>query len=83
MKTEEILHRLIYLALVEIRAEAYEIENKKIFAIADLLHTIPLQLERATKGEEEIENVLASLKEKADIKEMRKWLNIYLEAAEK
>lgn len=46
MTTREAIHHALYLALVEMRTEAHEIGNKKLFYLADLMHNIPLQLER-------------------------------------
>ena len=35
---------LLHSALVQVRAEAHQEKNKKIFWIADLLHNLPLRL---------------------------------------
>jgi HD-GYP domain-containing protein (c-di-GMP phosphodiesterase class II) len=55
----------MYAAFVEMRAEAYEKQKAKIFHIADIFHTVPLQLERANKGEMTYEEVYSAIKNKA------------------
>jgi hypothetical protein len=79
MSTREVLHRLLYLALIEIRTEAYDHQNKKIFHLADLFHTIPLQLEGAAEGKGSYDEVLAWLRERAQQKGCEGWLDKVLE----
>jgi hypothetical protein len=50
MDSRELVSRLLYLALIEIRAEAHALQNPKVFHLADLFHNVPLQLERVAKG---------------------------------
>ncbi len=65
MEIREQLFRLMYIAFVEIRIEAYEKENAKIFHIADIFHTVPLQLERVNKEEITYEEVLSEIRNKS------------------
>ena len=65
MEVREQVFRLIYMAFVEIRVEAYEKQNAEIFHIADLFHTVPLQLERVNKGELSYEEVVSEIRNKA------------------
>ena len=58
METRELLHRLIYRAFIEIREEAYRIQNKKIFHLSDLFHNLSLQLERNNESYDEMLNML-------------------------
>jgi HD-GYP domain-containing protein (c-di-GMP phosphodiesterase class II) len=55
----------MYEVFVEIRVGAYETENARIFHIADIFHTVPLQLERVNKGEITYEEVLSEIRRKA------------------
>jgi hypothetical protein len=80
MTSRELLHRLLYLALVEMRTEAYEVRNKKVFHLADLLHTLPLQLERVAGGEGSYDEVLKSLHSRAGDKSLERWLENAIEA---
>lgn len=43
-KKKDYLYRLLYSALIQIRADAHQEKNKKLFWIADLLHNLPLEL---------------------------------------
>ena len=45
MTTKEKLFKILYLALIEIRAESND-NNKKIFEISNLLHNLPLKLSK-------------------------------------
>lgn len=55
----------MYVAFLEMRVEAYEKQNAKIFHIADIFHTVPLQLERVNKGEITYDEVLSEIRSKA------------------
>jgi hypothetical protein len=74
MNQRELCHRLFYSALIELRAEAHEIKNSKVFHIADLFHNIPLQLEKAAKGELQYEEILAWLENRAIQNGCQEWL---------
>jgi hypothetical protein len=52
MKPKEILYRSLYYALMEIRFEAYEAQNKSVFALSNLLNNIPLKLLKADTEED-------------------------------
>jgi hypothetical protein len=60
MKPKEVLHRSLYYALMEIRFEAYEAQNKSVFAISNLLHNVPLKLLKA-QTEEDYAKILQEL----------------------
>jgi hypothetical protein len=83
MDSRELCHRLLYLALVEMRVEAHNMKNNKVFHIADLFHNIPLQLEQAAKGELQYEEILAWLKNRASEKDCEEWLSNIIKAEEK
>jgi hypothetical protein len=80
MDSRELSHRLLYLALVEMRVEAHNMNNPKAFHIADLFHNIPLQLEKAAKGELQYEEILAWLKNRAIEKGCEEWLSNIIKA---
>jgi hypothetical protein len=74
MESRERIYRLLYLAFVEMRVEAHEIQNSKLFHLADLLHNIPLQLERVANGDGTYDEVLAYLQTRATEKGCENWL---------
>jgi hypothetical protein len=74
MTKREIIYRLLYLALIEIRTEAYDIKNSKIFHLSDLLHNIPLKLERVLQGEGSYDEVMDWIQTRAQEKSCEQWL---------
>ncbi len=74
MTTESLLYRLVYDALIEIRAAAHEGNSQTIFDLADLFHTVPLCLERIERGELSPDDVLQWLQTRAQQKGLAQWL---------
>lgn len=74
MDAKEKVYKLLYQALLEIRLEAYDTKNKKIFQLADLFHDVPLKLKGATEGSVTYEEVLRLIEQRAQGKPSAKWL---------
>ncbi|MBN9118908.1 MAG: hypothetical protein J0I06_07075 [Planctomycetes bacterium] len=74
----ELLHRLLYRALIEIREQGRESGNKTVFHLADLFHTTALELGRAAEGTTSYAAVLRGLEEKASEKDVERWLRTAL-----
>src|SRR5947207_958337 len=70
----EVVHRLLFRALIEMRAEGHEQKNKVVFHLADLFHNTVLEMENAADGKTTYEAVLRLLEEKAAEKGCEKWL---------
>lgn len=68
-------HRLLFRALLELRSQGHEHQNKVVFHLADLFHTVVLEMERAARGECSYEDVMHTLQERASEKGLRKWLD--------
>lgn len=68
------LHRLLFRALVEMRAEGHEQKDKLVFHLADLFHNIVLEMENAAEGEKSYDEVLALLIERASQRGLQRWL---------
>ena len=64
--TRTLLLRLAHRALLDLRYEAYEAGNERVYALADLFHNIPLQLESVLQGNETYEGVITWLRQKAE-----------------
>lgn len=64
MNSKEKLYKLLYIALLEIRAEANVFDNKKVFEISNLVHNLPLKLLKAT--EDSYEKILSELTDSAE-----------------
>jgi hypothetical protein len=71
----ELVHRLLFRALIEIRAQGHEQNNKLVFHLADLFHNAVLDMEAAAEGKLTYEEVLRQLEEKAKEKNCEKWLH--------
>lgn len=78
MQANEQVLRLLYQALIEIRAEAHESKDAKIFHLADLLHTVPLQLDAG----EDAEGFVKALRRRAQQKGIERWVTQSLERIE-
>lgn len=70
------LYRLLYLALIDLRAEGYRAENRGVFLLADLFHNIPLQLDRVDSGDLAPEDILRWLRTRAHGTPMEAWLQL-------
>src|SRR5688572_8414578 len=70
----ELVHRLLFRALIEIRAQGHEQKNKLVFHLADLFHNAVLEMEAAAEGRSTYEEVLRRLEAKAKEKHCERWL---------
>src|SRR5216683_2898267 len=71
----ELVHRLLFRALIEIRAQGHEQKNKLVFHLADLFHNAVLEMEAAAEGRSNYEEVLRQLEQKAQEKNCERWLH--------
>jgi hypothetical protein len=70
-----LIHFLLYHSLVEIRSAAYEKKSyTAIFKIADTFHNVPLQLEKASKGERKYQDILDDIAQRANRNGCLEWL---------
>ena len=70
----ELIHRLLFRALIEIRAQGHEQKNKLVFHLADLFHNVVLDMEAAAEGKSTYEEAFRQLTEKAKEKHCERWL---------
>ena len=73
MREKELIYKLIYQVLIEIREEATLRDNKKILCLSDLMHNIPLRLLKAENGND-YEGLLKDVTERAESIGMASWL---------
>src|SRR5262245_10046554 len=76
----EVVHRLLFHALLEMRSQGHEYKNKVVFHLADLFHNTVLDMENAAEGKPTYEEVLDSLAEQARLNGLEKWLGTNLAA---
>ena len=69
-----VTHRLLFDALVELRAAGHESGDKRVFHLADLFHHIALDLESAALGDVSYDEVLRRLAARAEDKGCGRWL---------
>ncbi|MDM8551929.1 hypothetical protein QUF72_17730 [Desulfobacterales bacterium HSG2] len=70
-----LIHQLLYHALIDIREAACEGNSRAAFRLSDLIHTIPLQLERVRKEGGDYAEILNGLRERARQKGCESWIN--------
>jgi hypothetical protein len=71
----ELVHRLLFRARIEIRAQGHEQNNRLVFHLADLFHNIVLDMEAAAEGRLSYDDVFRQLEEKAREKNCERWLH--------
>jgi hypothetical protein len=71
----ETVHRLLFRALLEIRSQGHDEKNKVAFHLADLFHTVVLEMENAAEGRCTYEDVLKRLEQRANEKGLDRWLS--------
>jgi hypothetical protein len=71
----ETVHRLLFRALLEIRSQGHDEKNKVVFHLADLFHTVVLEMENAAEGRCTYEDVLKLLEQRAQEKGLDRWLS--------
>lgn len=74
----EIVHRLLFRALIEMRDQGRAQKNKVVFHLADLFHTTVLEMENAAEGKATYEGVLRLLEDKAQEKGLETWVQTAL-----
>src|SRR5262245_56860574 len=77
-----IVHRLLFRALLEIRHQGHEQNNKLVFHLDDLFHNIVLDMEAAAEGRSTYEEIMGQLEEKAKEKNCERWLYAALKEIE-
>jgi|SRR5689334_8178020 hypothetical protein len=74
--TKQQLYDLLYRALLDLRVEGHATQNQLVFLLADLFHTVPLQLDRVDQGDLAPDEILSWLRRRAQGTLMEDWLNL-------
>jgi hypothetical protein len=74
----ETVHRLLFRALIEMRAQAHEQNDKLVFHLADLFHNVVLEMKNAAEGKSSYAEVLHGLEVRAKDKGCEKWVQAAL-----
>lgn len=75
MTDSELLHHLLYRALIEIREQGQDQSNKVVFHLADLFHCVVPQMGRASAGDSTHAEVLEMLRERARERGLDRWVD--------
>lgn len=75
-KNKIYLYQLLYSALIQIREDAYQKKNKKVFWISNLLHNLPSQL---MQNDADYKKILNQIVEDAEHYKMGEWLKNEIE----
>ena len=78
MNKKEIIYKLLYEALVEIREEAYTAKLSKTFHLADLFHNVPLSLEKADEASD-YDELMTRITKRASEKGIDDWLKNHVD----
>lgn len=71
----ETVHRLLFRGLLEIRSQGLDDNNNAVFHLADLFHTVVLEMENAAEGRCTYEDVLKLLEQRAKEKGLDQWVS--------
>ena len=83
MTDSDVLHEALYYALLDIRCQGRESNDKAVFHLANLFHNIVIQMGQAACGNREYSDVLKHLKETAAATGCQHWLDNVLRQIEK
>ena len=71
-----IIFRALSLALIEIREEAYIIQNPRIYKLSDLVHNLPGAIQQEVmKDSSDFEKILEAFERRAKNANMLPWLD--------
>ncbi|GLV54088.1 hypothetical protein KDH_09370 [Dictyobacter sp. S3.2.2.5] len=74
MAEKEYLFKLLYRAFLDIRVASYSKDCHTCFVLADIFHTVPLQMNQAEKGEQSYADIVIWIQKKCEEKSCLSWL---------
>lgn len=72
-RAKELVYKVLYQVLIEIREEAYIKQNEKIHLLSDMIHNIPLVLMNA-ETEEDYTKIMRQIEDRAKGLSIDGWL---------
>ncbi len=75
MTEKERILKLLYAALLDIRVAAYSQDSRTCFVLADIFHNVPLQLNRADKGEKSYAEIVTWIEKECEERRCKSWLD--------
>lgn len=74
MTEKEYILKLMYLAFLDIRVASHAQDSRTCFILSDLFHTIPLQMNRAEKGEISYAEIATWIRTTCEERKCLSWL---------
>jgi hypothetical protein len=74
MTEKEYILKLMYRAFLDIRVASYAQDSKTCFVLADVFHNVPLQMNKAEKGEKSYADIVKWIQEKCEASKCTSWL---------
>lgn len=75
MTEKEYLSELLFRAFLDIRIASYAKDSHTCFVLADVFHNVPLQVNRADKGEISYAEIIADIKKRCERRQCTPWLD--------
>lgn len=75
MTEKEFILKLMYAAFLDIRVASYSGDSHTCFVLADIFHNVPLQINRADKGEKSYADIVAWIQKKCEERNCKSWFD--------
>ena len=74
MTDKEHVLKLMHIALLDIRVASHSQDHYTCFILSDVFHTVPLQMNRADRGEISYADIILWIRRKCEEKKCLSWL---------
>jgi hypothetical protein len=75
MTEKEYILKLMYAAFLDSRIASYSKDSHTSFVLADIFHNVPLQMNRAEKGEMSYADIISWIQKKCKERKCQSWLD--------
>jgi hypothetical protein len=75
MTEKEYILKLMYAAFLDIRGASHSGDSHTCFVLAAIFHNVPLQINRAGKGETSYTDIIAYIQKKCEQRKCQFWLD--------
>ena len=75
MTEKEYIFKLMYRAFLDIRVASYSQDNHTCFVLSDAFHNVPLQMNKADKGETSYAGIVTWIQQKCEARNCTSWLD--------
>ena len=78
MTDRDMIYKLLFDALLDLRIEGHETKSKKVYGLADLFHQLPNRLKDMEDGKSTAAEILGELRQRARERGIEQWLDKHL-----